>query len=380
MASDKKFPSRLSWRVPGSALLFLVIPILFVFAVSQLTKANGPQWLPSTFENPYAYLFNSLLLIEGKTPQYVYHPGTTTEVFGAIVLRLSNQGSDADLITSTLRYPEKQIRKVHRALVVFTALVLWILPWITASALGKQTVGLLIQAPVLFFQTLLYYGMIFCSDLMLVPFSIATICCCTLLLVRSPFPKIHDFLLGIGAKNTASDSIRSTRVPFLAALTGLLCGFGFVTKLTFFPLILISVFCCLRARSLMAFGAAFIIGLAFALFPIYPHLLQLATWAFKIGIHSEPYGNGPVGFPSAGVYFQSLEDLLSTGPLFAIILGVTLVLVVGLPLFARKEAPAGTLSWRTVLPLFEIQLVSFLAVAKGQGPRVFNSALVEYRP
>src|SRR5580704_6367590 len=54
---------KLAGRI-SSGLLFLVIPVVFLIAVSVLTKAKGPQWLPFTFENPYKYLFNSLLLVK----------------------------------------------------------------------------------------------------------------------------------------------------------------------------------------------------------------------------------------------------------------------------------------------------------------------------
>lgn len=198
MASAKKSPSRLGWRVPASALLFLVIPILFVFAVSQLTKAKGPQWLPQTFENPYAYLFNSLLLVDGRTPQYVDHPG--------------------------------------------------------------------------------------------------------------------------------------------------------------------------------------ILGLAIGLVPIYLHVLRLATWAFKIGIHSEEYGNGPVGLPPAGAYLESVRLLLSDGPLFVIIPTVTVAAVLGLTLFTKKDKPPGTVSWRLVLPPVRCTTGLFPGRRKMPGHPVFNSALVERRP
>ena len=52
---------RIRYRVVAEGLLFLAIPVLFLITAFKLTKAKGPQWLPSGFENSYTYLFNSLL-------------------------------------------------------------------------------------------------------------------------------------------------------------------------------------------------------------------------------------------------------------------------------------------------------------------------------
>jgi hypothetical protein len=365
VASGKRFRSWASWRVPASALVFLVIPILFLIAVFELTKAKGPQWMPDSFENPYAYLFNSLLVVKGRQPVYTDHPGTTTEVFGGIVLRASSLKSTDELIASTLQNPEKQIRKLHQALLFFTALVLWLGPWLTAISLRNFVVGLLIQAPSLFYQTLLWYGFFFGSDLMLVPFSIAAICGCTLLVAPKPVPEIHEILFGIRRRSIAHRSLHLVRIPILAAFTGVVCALGIATKLTFFPLILISLICCRDRKNLLTFVAAFVVGVVVALLPIRSQLARLLTFAFSLGIHSGYYGHGAVGLPQASVYFQSIWDLLQGEPLLAIIPSVTIIAVIVPSFFGKeKKTSPGTISWRTVLLLFGAQLVSFLAIAK----------------
>jgi hypothetical protein len=361
------FRSWLGWRAAVTALLFLIIPILFVIAVTQLTKAKGPQWLPYTFENPYAYLFNSLLVVKGEAPHSIEHPGTTTQVFGAIILRASSVQSTDDLIASVIQNPEKHIRKLHWALLIFTALVLWICPWITAIVLRNYIVGLLIQAPSLFYQSLLWYGILFGSDLMLVPFSIAAVCCCTLLVTPSAVAEKLEILFGIGNESAPPGSVRLMRIRLLAALTGLVCAFGIVTKLTFFPLILISLLFCRNLRNLATFATAFVLGLAVALLPIYSQLWRMGTWIFNLGIHSGQYGAGSVGLPETGEYLKSLWNLLETEPLVGIIPIVTLIAALVGSFSAKGQRHSRTFSWGTVLSLFGLQLISFLAIAKHPG-------------
>jgi hypothetical protein len=368
LSLGRELRQRFGRRALLSLAFFLIIPILFVIAVSQLTKAKGPQWLPYSFENPYIYLFNSLLVVDGRAPLYIDHPGTTTEMFGAIILRVSSLKPAEDLIASALRHPEVQIKKLHWALLIFTAVILWVIPWLTALALRSHVAGLLIQAPSLFFKTLLFYGILFGSDLMVVPFSIAAVCCCVLLLVPTQVPEKLEVLFGIRLGSPPPNPTRFLRVPvlLLPALAGLVCALGIVTKLTFFPLILISLLCCRSRRNLLAFSISFIFGLTFALLPIYSQLPRLVTWTFNLGIHSGRYDKGAIGLPQSNVYLSSLSELLKTEPLVVVIPTVATIVLLAFSLFSRKPQ-TNRLAWSTVLGLFAIQVISLLLIAKEMG-------------
>jgi hypothetical protein len=353
-------------RQASSALLFLLIPFTFVISVAFLTQAKGPQWLPLTFENPYNYLFNSLLLLKGDSPYSIYHPGTTTQVFGAIVLRVSSLETNDGLIETVLRDPEKYIRILHWALLIFTASALWVAPWLTATVLKNRIIGLLIQIPCLFCIILLRYGILFGPDLMLVPFSVATICCCALLMVPSDSTRRSVILFGIGDEETGHYT-RLLRLPLLPAITGFICALGIVTKLTFFPLILISLLCCQSKKNLFCFSITFILGVAIALLPIYSQLPQLATWAIGLGIHSGQYNAGAVGLPQSGVYLASLSYNVQAEPLVTIIPIAATTVVLAFYFLARRQTLTDKIAWRISVVLFTIQAISFLLIAKESG-------------
>jgi hypothetical protein len=366
-SSSRKFQPGIKLRTLSTGLLFFVIPVLFLFAVKVLTQAKGPQWLPFTYENPYNYLFNSLLLLRGFAPCSIDHPGTTTQVFGAIVLRASSLAPANDLIGNVVRHPEEYIQILHWALLIFTVLILWLAPWLTAEVLTNRFTGILIQAPSLFFSTLLWYGAIYGPDLMLVPFSIAAICGCTLLMIPSQ-SRDRVVLLGIGDRLDGSAASRSIRIPLVATVTGLVCALGIATKLTFFPLILIALLCCRTRKNLLAFTIAFVFGLAVALLPIYAQLPRLATWIFNLGIHSGRYDAGAVGLPPSGVYFSSLLDLIQTEPLVVIVPIVATIVLLALWLISRKLSPINSIAWSTAGMLFAIQVISLFVIAKEVGP------------
>jgi len=338
---------------------------VFFITVLQWTKAKGPQWLPYSFENPYADLFNSLLLLDGQAPEHIDHPGTTTQVFGAVVLRASSTKSQEQLIAAVVQDPEKYLRKIHTALLLCITLTLWIFPWIIALALRNCLIGLLIQAPILFYRWLLSYELVLGSDMMVVPFSIITVCLCSLLIAPSSASKQLDVVIGLWPKSSGPASMRVIRLPAIAGLIGLTCALGIATKLTFFPLILISLFCCGTVKNAAAFAASFVLGLMVALLPIYSRLGRFTGWIIDLGTHAGRYGTGAVGLPSGREYVGSILSLFHAEPLVVVIPLVASAGVICLSLAsASSEKRPSTLSWQTALALLGIQVGSFLAIAK----------------
>jgi hypothetical protein len=371
-ASHRDTGERLTTRkVLITGLLCLIIPIVFFITLSALTRANGPQWLPTRFENPYAYLFNSLLLVDHHTPEHIDHPGTTTQIFGAGVLRASSNQPDEQLVRSVLERPEKYLKVLQQTLLIFTALVLWLFPWITTLAVRSYFLGILIQMPALFFRCLPNMGVVFGSDLMVVPFSIAAVCCCSLLTSPSSPARLLDIVFGIGAKTrigakaTETPYMWTIAIPAVAALTGLVCALGIATKLTFFPLILISLFCCRGLRNLVAFFASFIASLAVILLPIYPKLAKLGTWTVNLGIHNGRYGQGEVGLPNADQLIESSKALFGWDPLVVIIPVVAGIGIAALSFFKPvADGASRRISWRTAVPVLGMQILCFFAIAK----------------
>src|SRR4029077_14775581 len=127
--------------------------------------------------------------------------------------------------------------------------------------------------------------------------------CCTLLVIPSEALTRRTILFGI---SDGSSSTRLAQIPLLATLAGLVCAVGVATKLTFFPLLLVSLLSCRSKKNLLAFTLAFVFGLAFALLPIYSQLLRFGTWTLNLGIHSGRYDSGAVGLPQANVYLTSV--------------------------------------------------------------------------
>jgi hypothetical protein len=331
-----------------SLLLLAVVPAVFFLVTTQLTRTSGPQWLGSNFENSYSYLYNALLIATGQTPHMVNHPGVTTQVFGATVLAVKGRATGDQLAEKVINRPESYLRAIHRSLLLCVALASWLAPWLVTVWFGRWWDGVLLQVPLLFFNTLLCYTIWFGSDLMLIGVSLITIVLCFVLL-RQPLEQPERLWLG--------------------ALTGILCGIGMITKLNFFSLVIISFFVCPSWKQRQYFLLGFFGSIVVGLVPIYPRLIWWLAWIFGLVTHTGYYGGGDTGFISPGMYLLNLRLLVDTEPLVAIIPIVTALMAFVLLSVAAREGGVDVRRLRrTILGLTVVQLISLLLVAKHAHP------------
>src|SRR5689334_16477265 len=93
-----------------SKLLFLVFPPILFALCKPMSVRRGPYYSYGNYDPEYAYLFNSLSVLNGKVPYHRDHPGTTLQALGAVAERLAHLGQSRDQITEgVIRYPESHI-------------------------------------------------------------------------------------------------------------------------------------------------------------------------------------------------------------------------------------------------------------------------------
>jgi hypothetical protein len=331
------------------AVIFSIAPILFLTVGLLWTKGQGPQWLGRNFENSYPYLLNSLAIVKGNSPVWVDHPGTTTQIFGAAVLRTSAVGSPRKyLFNAALANPERYIALVHRAELAFSCLVLWLFPWWAGASASARAIGLLIQAPVFFFNGIVQYVGWFGSDLMLVPLSIAAVSIGAVLIHQQLFDR---------------------RKFGTVVMMGIVCGLGIATKLTFFPLILLALFLCHGLRNWITFAGSFIAICSVTFIPIYPRLIKVLNWIVALSSHSGYYGQGSVGLPSPERYLLDISWLVHAEPCLLMIpvaAAIAIMLCVVRLFSTAKGLYAKSLLISSAVVLV-IQAVSFLFIAKHPG-------------
>ena len=68
-------------------LLLSLIPIVVFFSSLYLKEKTGPYYYGHNFDPEYAYLLNSLMILNSQTPYHVDHPGTPLQVLGSLVIQ-----------------------------------------------------------------------------------------------------------------------------------------------------------------------------------------------------------------------------------------------------------------------------------------------------
>jgi hypothetical protein len=324
-----------------------ILPIIFFVTALQLTKSAGPQWLGTNSENSYTYLFNSLLILKGEPPGHTDHPGTTTQLFGAACLRLSSLQSNHDLINDVLDHPEAYIKRLHRALLFVTALILWITAIFVSVRSGEILKALALQAPLFFFPTIFYYTIWFGSDLTEIGLAAAAAGVCALLL---------------------TENVSGSRIA-LHGLLGLICGLGMATKLTFFPVILVALICVRSWKGLAGFIIASFAALMLVLIPVYPEFPRIGRWIVDLATHSGHYGTGEVGFARLDRYLIDLSMLVRNEPMIIVLPIGSLIFTAVIALCghrnSRESMAASPLA--RMLVLIPVQAVGLLLVAKHAG-------------
>ena len=97
-----------NFSTPGRAdrLLLLVLPGCFMVAAFWVRAQGGPAWLWFNLDPDYYYLLDALNVLNLTTPGHVYHPGTTVDWLGALILKVAYLGAGAEnIITAVLNDP-----------------------------------------------------------------------------------------------------------------------------------------------------------------------------------------------------------------------------------------------------------------------------------
>jgi hypothetical protein len=285
-----------------SVFVLLILPAALVFTSALLNHANGPYWLTSNSDPGYTYLLSSIALTESKQTGTNGHPGTTLQILGAAVLKIShalNFSEKDNLEISVLKNPEFYLTIINIVVLTLNTLLLFMIGIITFKLTKNIWASLLLQYSPFLFHTMLIYGLPRVSTDPLLLFSGLLF---VLILTKMAF-----------SKNLAESSHW-----YMIALA-LVAGFGVATKFIFAPLLIIPLIVLPKLRNKIGF--LFLAGLSFVLWtwPIISQYENLFTWYYRILTHGGTYGLGASGIIAAEGYSQEIKDLFFENILFFVI-------------------------------------------------------------
>ncbi len=321
-------------------LVFLVIvPLVFLLVGLRFDRTKYGT------DPESAYLMNGLNIATGKAVGHFDNPGTTVQMYSAVVLRVTHllRASGNDIQTDVLLNSEYYIEVLRKGLIVLNTLVLLVLGIVTFLLLGNSWAGLMLQ---------------------IAPFLSVT-------LIEELFTKVAPepvlfaavaFLIMLLLKFYTSANQGSKKYPLLF---GLLAGFGVATKMTFLPILIIPFIILTGKRNKWLYIIT--IPPSFILFtlPAVKGYLHMAYWFLNLGTHTGTYGQGSKGIIDIAVYFNSILSIAQNNKALLIVM-LTGFAALALILFnvgkvkSKKDHP----EFYMLLAVLIAQLGSILMVAK----------------
>ena len=333
--------------------ILVCVPVIALSFFGPLERWRGPAYLKNNYDPDYAYLFNSLNILNGIPPGHRDHPGTTVQTWGGLTLRLKYPAETRAQITETvLKDPESALSSLSFSLSALCALVMILSGIVAAEAFGSIGAGVAFQ---LFPMLTPYYWEFLVRmtpDLLSMNLSCLFLALCSLFYLKSEMTKKQARVLGV------------------------VFGIAVASKITAIPTILIPLILLRknRASALTLLGS----GAVSFLVCIAPILRRGAgyffIWNYQLMTHSETYGGGPVGLPSFSKWSSSAVSLMVALWMYPAMIGLGLVLL--MTLFKANETINTERSkLRRLLVLSVILLlVQLVIVAKHPGGRYLMPA------
>lgn len=272
----------------GARKLIVLLPAPLLTLILYLATTGGARHVLWYGDPDFGYLFNSLLLLEGKTPWHVDHPGTPLQLLGAVLMWLRYQfsGEASALVADLLRDPIGYHSFVRAWLVAFLmAAQAWCAYRLLRLNMPAALSALAPASPFLVWDGIAYLDhvspetLLSAAGLLLVPW-----------LIEQKHPARAGFALAAMATLKAS------------SLALLPCLFLFPGRQG-------------RAKAFLAFAAAY----ALITIPIWPRLAWMLGWYAQLLLQGGAYGQSgtPFSFPA---YLGPLGFLRHAAPLAACLL------------------------------------------------------------
>ena len=273
---------------------------------------------------------------------HIDHPGTPVQVSGAVMLRAvymvggsAEDGFQADV----LKRPEYYLNAINGLLIILNALALLAIGFYTLRRTKRFCWALWLQLFPFLSPVLLEYGLTRVTPEPLLFFTSSLL----VLLVVLAFPPAF-----VGEKKWFTPVA-------LAAVT----GFGIANKITFVPVVVLSLLILERMRPRLLYlgaTAGFFVLFTLPIIRMYPRFFG---WIFALFSHSGQYGSGPSDVIQIDKYISNIWKLLSGNPLFSILLITSIVFIV-YTLFRP--------GWRKyALPNIYFRLLTAVTAAQGFG-------------
>jgi len=319
--------------------LLFIIPLILLFVC---LKIERPKY---GCDPEYAYLLNSLNNAYFNAAGHIDHPGTTLQVFGAVVLRtahLFDFSSDDDLQTAVLKNPDHYVEILNKILLLLNIFIFIYVGFVVYKYSQNIWISFIVQL------TPLYSGVI-------VEF-----------LATKVTPELF---LSIASVLLLAQLIKYNYEPGKninkkIILFSLISGFGVATKVNFIPIIIIPLIVLPSIRNKFLYFIGTIISFMIFTIPIMSQYNTFYQWITAMLTHKGIYGGGESGFIDIVTYIPNIKYLLEYDPAFSITLVISFLVIIVSLLFNLFNKKKMSISLKILIALVISQILDILIVAK----------------
>ncbi len=325
--------------------------LLFITAFF-FKEAGGPYYL-NYYDPSYVYMVNSINLMEFEDVGHTDHPGTTLQIFGAVILKIAFCGkTDAQVLEIVFSNPERYLNILNKSLVIINCIALFCLGIFVYTQTLNLFLSLLLQlSPFISFE--IFYGLVIVSP---ENFLILSVLCLPGLL----FYMVYN-------KNSGKYMLA------LSLIFAVICGFGSVSKLNFIPICLLPLIVLKGYRFKLIFigGTVLVFMLLFS--PAISKLPKFFAWMGNLTLNSGIHGKTDLSKFDLSLFFQNIVLIFSKDIFFSVIcLIIIAVLILSLIVKAEKRSEPDEIIYRKERKvLFAVVLTiifQILVVAKNYLP------------
>lgn len=300
-------------RVPAYLLLLIIPVILFITSLDTIRSRNK-AWYAGGYDPEYAYLFNALNMATFRLAGHIDHPGTTMQVAGGMVLRVSwlLDPRGEDLKTAVLSDPEHYIRQLNIATAVTGSLALLLLGLLLAHTTGFLWAGIILELTPFISGFVLFNG----------------------------FTRVTQEVMQMSAAFAMSalalhwyfkrpDSVRPNYTLWFAVIS----GFGLASKIIFIPLLVIPFILLEGWKKKAAFIGLSVLFFVLFTLPVIRMYPAMFKWVYNLFIHSGQYGSGNAEVIDKAKYVGELINLIKVNPYLSGITLLTALLLLGMAFY-----------------------------------------------
>lgn len=322
-------------------ILLILVPVIFMIAGIQFDRTKYST------DPESAYLLNGVNIAELRAVGHFDNPGTTVQMYSAIVLRVTHllRSNNTGIETDVLQNSEYYIEVLRHSLIVLNSLLIFLLGYTAFSLFRNFWLAIILQVSPFLSVTLMEENF---TKVAPEPVLFATILVLAMLLMK--FYCTHNE--------------ENKKYVWLFAL---ISGFGLATKMTFLPFIIIPFLILDEWRKKLLYSVLIIPSFVLFTLPAvkgYPHMV---SWFFNLSTHTGTYGQGNSGIIDPSQYLNSLLLIAQNNKVLVIelILAAFVLLLFGL--VKTKFSKSQSQSDKGLIILISVlaaQLGSIILVAK----------------